>query len=115
MPEYLYPGVYVEEVDAGVTTVSGVSASGVEPLKRPSYFVGRLLDAATLSAEQEYHREKLRRLSRTGAGLRRGPGLGRAGSSPQVPAVAAASSSSSAMPSIRWGRSWRRRAATARA
>jgi hypothetical protein len=76
MPEYLYPGVYVEEVDAGVTTISGVSAPGVAPLKRPSYFVGRLLDAATLSAEQEYHREKLRRLSRTVLGYGVVSGLG---------------------------------------
>jgi hypothetical protein len=76
MPEYLYPGVYVEEVDAGVTTISGVSAPGVEPLKRPSYFAGRLLDAATLSAEQEYHREKLRRLNRTVLGYGVVSGLG---------------------------------------
>jgi hypothetical protein len=76
MPEYLYPGVYVEEVNAGVTTISGVSAPGVEPLKRPSYFAGRLLDAATLSAEQDYFREKLRRLNRTVLGHGVVSGLG---------------------------------------
>jgi hypothetical protein len=27
MPEYLYPGVYVEEVDAGVSSIPGVSTS----------------------------------------------------------------------------------------
>jgi hypothetical protein len=35
-----------------------------ESLKRPLFFAGRLLDAATLTAEQEYHREKLRRHDR---------------------------------------------------
>ena len=139
MPEYLSPGVYVEEMDAGVTPIPGVSTSldgsalenlaaefrramrtcvpgwtelnesdpGVtvleifaflseslvyranqipdrgraaasramsalsrlgpacQPdggsLRRPSFFSGELLDAATLVAEQEYQREKLRR------------------------------------------------------
>jgi len=27
MPEYLYPGVYVEEVDAGTQSIPGVSTS----------------------------------------------------------------------------------------
>ena len=35
-----------------------------ESLERPSFFDGRLLDAATLTAEQDYHREKLRRHNR---------------------------------------------------
>ena len=142
MPEYLYPGVYVEEIDAGVEEIPGVSTStgafalepladdlgraiqahapgwtggnesdpgvtlanvfaflaesllsraaqipergraaalhaaaalaalgpageaGRETLKRPHFFSGQLLDAATLTAEQEYHREKLRRHNR---------------------------------------------------
>jgi hypothetical protein len=142
MPEYLYPGVYVEETDAGAQPIAGVSTSigdealrslaaefrramqayapewtdpnesdpgvtlvevfaflaesllfrvhqipergrgaalraaaalatfgaGREPcgesLKRPSFFSGQLLDAATLAAEQDYHREKLRRHNR---------------------------------------------------
>jgi len=138
MPEYLSPGVYVEDVDAGVQTIPGVSTSidsvrlqslvaelkkavlaqvpawidsneadpGVTLLElfawlsenvlyrahdipergrtaalraatalsalghpcttacatltRPNFFFGQLLDAATLQAEQDYHREKLR-------------------------------------------------------
>lgn len=35
-------------------------ASGSGSLKRPLFFAGQLLDAATLTAEQDYHREKLR-------------------------------------------------------
>jgi hypothetical protein len=143
MPEYLAPGVYLEESDAGVKPIPGVSTSTVdietaralvaaiesiveqtqpnwtrsndadpgitlielfawvaegllfrsggyserrrkavldaaadavaladacaterEPLKRPSYFAGRLLDAATLQSEQDYLREKHRRHNR---------------------------------------------------
>ena len=142
MPEYLYPGVYVEETNAGVKPIPGVSTSidsaaleslaadfrramrthlpewtemnesdpgvtlvevfaflaenllfradqipergratslraaaalaaigracepGCESLKRPLFFSGQLLDAATLTAEQDYHREKLRRHNR---------------------------------------------------
>jgi hypothetical protein len=77
MPNYLYPGVYVEEVDAGVTTIGGVSTPGVEPLQRPRYFAGQLLDAATLSAEQDYHREMRRRHNRAllGSGVVSGLGV----------------------------------------
>jgi len=142
MPEYLYPGVYVEETNAGVNPIPGVSTSidgpaleslaadvrramrthvpewtemnesdpgvtlvevfaflaesllfrageipergraaalraaaaltafdracepGGESLKRPRFFSGQLLDAAALTAEQDYHREKLRRHNR---------------------------------------------------
>jgi hypothetical protein len=143
MPEYLAPGVYLEESDAGVKPISGVSTSPIdletaralvaaiepiiertqpgwtrfndtdpgitliellawvaegllfrsgddserrraavlraaadvvavaeacaierEPLKRPSFFDGRLIDAATLQSEQDYHREKHRRHNR---------------------------------------------------
>jgi hypothetical protein len=139
MPEYLAPGVYLEESDAGVKPIPGVSTSTIdietaralvaaiesiiertqpnwtrsndtdpgialielfawvaqgllfrsggyserrrnavlgatadvvaladacaterEPLRRPSFFVGRLLDAATLQSEQDYLREKHR-------------------------------------------------------
>ncbi|MEO8188873.1 MAG: hypothetical protein ABI682_00920 [Acidobacteriota bacterium] len=35
-----------------------------DPLTRPVFFSGRLLDPATLTAEQNYHREKLRRHNR---------------------------------------------------
>lgn len=142
MPEYLYPGVYVEEYDARTKPIPGVSTStqdavarsliaeiceavrraqpdsidvnasdpGVTllelsawlsenliyragaipeqgrraamraavalstladpcgracgPARRPRFFAGQLLDAATLQAEQDYHREKLRRHNR---------------------------------------------------
>ena len=37
------------------------SEPGCDGLKRPAYFSGQLLDAGTLAAEQDYHREKLRR------------------------------------------------------
>jgi hypothetical protein len=143
MPEYLHPGVYVEETKPGVEPIAGVATSSIdaatlgalaielrramrthvpnwtdsnesdpgitlvevsaflaesllfrvdqipervrdaawraaaalaalghdraaygESLKRPLFFAGRLLDAATLTAEQDYHREKLRRHNR---------------------------------------------------
>lgn len=35
-----------------------------EPVNRPVFFAGRLLDSAALTAEQDYHREKLRRHNR---------------------------------------------------
>jgi hypothetical protein len=154
MPEYLYPGVYVEEVDAGTQSIPGVSTSidsaclqslvaelketvvGQVPewthsneadpgvtllqlfafltenllyrandipergrtaalraaaalfalgdsrtsacatLKRPRFFAGRLLDAATLQAEQDYHRDKLRRHNRILHGFGIVSGLG---------------------------------------
>jgi hypothetical protein len=154
MPEYLSPGVYVEEVDAGTQCIPGVSTSidsvrmqsliaelkrvvvaqvpawtdsneadpGVTllelfawlsenllyrahdipergrtaalraatalsalgrpcttpctTLKRPHYFAGQLLDAATLQAEQDYHREKRRRHNRTLHGFGIVSGLG---------------------------------------
>ena len=146
MPEYLHPGVYVEETQTGVKPIAGVTTSiddgtlralaaefrramrthlptwtdsnesdpGItlvelfaflsesllfranqipergraavwraaaalgalgheqaacgESLKRPVFFAGRLLDAETLTAEQDYHREKLRRHNRAGLG-----------------------------------------------
>jgi hypothetical protein len=147
MPEYLYPGVYVEEIETGVHPIEGVSTStgsfatdparlaalaadlrravaahapewtdrnesdpgvtlvqvfafltenllyranqipergrsvlaqaagavaalipgvdsGGAPLKRPRYFTGQILTAATLQAEQDYHREMRRRHNR---------------------------------------------------
>ncbi|HTR59360.1 MAG TPA: hypothetical protein VMM27_14375 [Casimicrobiaceae bacterium] len=47
------------------------------PLLRPDFFPGMLLDAAALSAEQEYHREKLRRhnLVAHGFGILEGLGV----------------------------------------
>jgi hypothetical protein len=154
MPEYLSPGVYVEEIDAGVKPIPGVSTSlegsvledlavefrramrtsvpawteinesdpgvtllevlaflsesllyrtkpvpergraaasraiaalsglglacepGSGSLRRPSFFSGQLLDAATLAAEQDYHREKLRRHNRAVLGCGVVTGLG---------------------------------------
>ena len=154
MPEYLSPGVYVEEVDAGMQSIPGVSTSidsarfeslvaelkktvvaqvpawsgsneadpGVTLLElfawltenllyrahdipergrnaalraatalsvlghrcttecatltRPHFFAGQLLDAATLQAEQDYHREKLRRHNRILHGFGIVSGLG---------------------------------------
>jgi hypothetical protein len=68
MPQYLYPGVYVEEVETEAHAIPGVDTSSdsartkeTAPLRRPDFFSGRLLDAATLQREQEYQREKLRR------------------------------------------------------
>lgn len=155
MPEYLYPGVYVEETDAPVRPIPGVSTSldgaaleslaadvrlamrtsvpgwtnynesdpgvtlvevfaflaesllyrsgelpergrpfslrasaalsalagapnpCIETVKRPIFFTGRLLDAATLAAEQEYHREKrrLHNLALLGSGVVSGLGV----------------------------------------
>ena len=149
MPEYLSPGVYVEEGDARVHTIPGVptavdflvaeirkfvasqvpewtDANGTDPgvtllelfawlsenllyrageipergrsaaqraasalsalghagttpcasLTRPHYYTGQLLDAATLQAEQDYQREKLRRHNRKLHGFGVVTGLG---------------------------------------
>ena len=61
------PGITLTELVAFLTDevlpgVGGPSCGA--PLKRPIYFSGRLLDAATLTAEQDYHREKIRRHNR---------------------------------------------------
>jgi len=114
MPEYVYPGVYVEELGSGVRPISGVplddaaldsiakelrravavhapqwtgsnasdpgitllelmaflgeslrfrspGPGGGSSIRRPVFFAGRLLDAAALSQEQDYQREKRRR------------------------------------------------------
>ena len=152
MPEYLYPGVYVEEIDTGLKPIPGVSTTtdkaleslaadfrrilharvpewtdfdesdpgatlleifaflaesllyraneiprgrsaalraaaalaalggvpgpGCEGVKRPLFFTGQLLDAATLAAEQEYHREKRRLHNRALLGYGVVSGLG---------------------------------------
>jgi len=124
MPEYVYPGVYVEELRAGIRPVPPVplddaalqgiaaelrravtarvpewtssnesdpgitllelfaflgeslrfrstGACGGATLTRPVFFAGRLLDAAALSQEQDYEREKRRRhnLALIGSGV----------------------------------------------
>lgn len=47
-----------------VAAVAGACAIEREPLQRPSFFPGRLIDAATLQSEQDYQREKHRRHNR---------------------------------------------------
>ena len=76
MPEYLHPGVYVEEHAIHPKPIEGVSTttSGplqVRPLRRLNFFAGQLLGAGDLQAEQDYHREKLRRhtLALHGSGI----------------------------------------------
>lgn len=44
-----------------VTLAIGDCAKDDETLKRPRFFTGQLLDAATLQREQDYHRDKSRR------------------------------------------------------
>jgi hypothetical protein len=132
MPEYVYPGVYVEEIGAGIrpippvplddealrsiaaelrravaayapewtSTGSNESDPGITLLElfaflgeslrfrstgacsgavvtRPEFFAGRLLDAAALSLEQDYQREKRRRhnLALIGSGVVSGLGV----------------------------------------
>ena len=61
---------------ADVTAVADACAIEREPLKRPTFFAGRLIDAATLQSEQDYHREKLRRHNRNLHGFGIVSGLG---------------------------------------
>jgi hypothetical protein len=136
MPEYVYPGVYVEELgaeagsghpipgvplddaalesiakelrravavhapqwtssnesDPGIVLVEllaflgeslrfragpGGGSSSASPLRRPVFFAGRLLDAAALTQEQDYQREKRRRhdLALIGSGVVSGLGV----------------------------------------
>jgi hypothetical protein len=49
---------------AAVAALGPVSEAGRGNLKRPRYFSGRVLGAADFTAEQDYHREKLRRHNR---------------------------------------------------
>jgi hypothetical protein len=49
---------------AALKALGHASEAECGSLRRPAFFTGRLLDAATLEAEQEYHREKLRRHNR---------------------------------------------------
>lgn len=46
------------------TEAARTCSTELEPLRRPRYFAGRLLDAATMQLEQDYHREKRRRHNR---------------------------------------------------
>lgn len=59
-----------------MTNAAGVCANEDELLKRPHFFAGQLLDAATLQMEQDYHREKVRRHNRNLHGFGIVSGLG---------------------------------------
>ncbi|MBL8313354.1 MAG: hypothetical protein JNK55_06365 [Rubrivivax sp.] len=79
MPEYLHPGVYLEELAAHPKPIEGVSTSTggplpVDPLRRLNFFAGQLLGAGDLQAEQDYQRDRLRRhaLALHGSGIVRG-------------------------------------------
>lgn len=77
MPEYLAPGVYLEELEGTATPIPGVPTSPpCAPLVRPNFFTGKLLDAADFAAEQDYHREKHRRHNRRLHGFGVVSGLG---------------------------------------
>lgn len=47
-----------------VAAAAGACAMARETLKRPHFFAGKLIDAATLQSEQDYHRETHRRHNR---------------------------------------------------
>ncbi|MEP6609241.1 MAG: hypothetical protein ABJA83_11250 [Burkholderiaceae bacterium] len=53
---------------ASLARLSAHTEQHSTPLRRPNYFTGQLLDAQTLRLEQDYHREKLRRLTRAAVG-----------------------------------------------
>jgi hypothetical protein len=62
---------------AEVLVTLGVAAKdGCDGLTRPRYFQGQVLDAATLTAEQDYHREKRRIHNREVVGFGIVSGLG---------------------------------------
>ena len=50
---------------ADLAAVAGAGAMEGATLKRPRFFAGRLIDAATLQSEQDYHRRKYRRHNRS--------------------------------------------------
>ncbi|MEP6769962.1 MAG: hypothetical protein ABJC61_14915 [Acidobacteriota bacterium] len=49
---------------SALSSVGPDGSATAESLDRPVFFSGQLLDSATLTAEQDYHREKLRRHNR---------------------------------------------------
>ena len=53
-----------ERAAATLAALGDPNAPSANGVKRPLFFFGRLLDAATLAEEQDYHREKLRRHNR---------------------------------------------------
>jgi hypothetical protein len=64
------------QVAAALAALAPAGESAGGPLERPRYFTGRILDAATLTAEQDYFREKLRRHNRALVGWGVVSGLG---------------------------------------
>jgi hypothetical protein len=78
MPEYLHPGVYIEEYDAHPKAIPGVETSTDEFVVRTLANEIAQIDAASLLAEQDYHREKRRRQHRAlhGVGIVDGLGVG---------------------------------------
>jgi hypothetical protein len=63
-PESIERRKAVRRFADNMTTAEGACTTGGGTLKRPHYFAGKLLDAATLQTEQDYHREKRRRHNR---------------------------------------------------
>jgi hypothetical protein len=61
---------------AALATIGAPPDDGCDGLTRPHYFSGQMLDAATLTAEQEYHREKRRLHNREVFGFGIVTGLG---------------------------------------
>src|SRR5262249_20918885 len=61
-----------------LASLANPCAAESEPLRRVHFFNGRLLDAATLQAEQDYHRDVRRRHNRAlfGWGIVEGLGIG---------------------------------------
>jgi len=51
----------VRRIVRDIAQAAGVCPKEDEPLKRPRYFAGQLLDDESLQLEQDYHREKFRR------------------------------------------------------
>ena len=65
----LNAGVYIvefgEQISQSITDLRPATGSQApDPIKRPNFFAGRILGAATLTAEQDYQREKRRRHNR---------------------------------------------------
>lgn len=74
VPEWVERSKAARRLANNMTIAAGACAADGRTLKRPHYFAGKLLDAATMQAEQDYHREKRRRHHRYlhGCGIVRG-------------------------------------------
>lgn len=65
----LNAGVYTVEFGEQISESTAhlrpaTTSQAPDPLKRPNFFAGRMIDAAALAAEQDYQREKRRRHNR---------------------------------------------------